>query len=92
MTIEEQQEAIREAAEYELCETLGYWYDIKRVDIENAVGLLFGKLTEKGAVLRSHWADCKAPPSGKAFTAVIDGVCHIADCGCPNTAPLMEKE
>ena len=48
----EKQKLIREAAEYELCETLGYWYDIKRVDIENAVGLLLGKLTEKGAVLK----------------------------------------
>ena len=49
-------------------------------------------LTEKGAVLRSHWADCKAPPSGKAFTAVIDGIGYIADCGCPNTVPLIEKK
>ena len=47
----EKQKLIREAAEHELCETLGYWYGIKRVDIENAVGLLLGKLTEKGAVL-----------------------------------------
>ncbi len=49
-------------------------------------------LTEKGAVLRSHWSDCKAPPSGKAFTTVIDGVHGVADCGCPNTVPLMEKK
>ena len=58
MTIGERQEAIREAAEHELCETLGYWYDIKRVDIENAVGLLLGKLTGKGTVLitEDHYA------------------------------------
>lgn len=53
MTIDERRQAIREAAEHELCETLGYWYDIKRLDIENAVGRLFGKLTENGAVLKT---------------------------------------
>ena len=62
----EKQKLIREAAEHELCETLGYWYDIKRVDIENAVGLLLGKLTEKGAVLHheltSRYVTCICYP------------------------------
>jgi len=62
VTIKEQQQAIREAAEHELCETLGYWYGIKRVDIENAVGLLFGKLTEQGAVFKVDTLP-DAPPS-----------------------------
>ena len=83
MTTEEQREAIREGLAELMKPHVNY--------PEEMADTILAYLTEMGAVLRSHWADCKAPPSGKAFTAVIDGVRHIADCGCPNTAPLIGK-
>ncbi len=93
MKIDEQREAIRASyveALYREMEPLRPSH-ARRWAEDMAVELL-GKATEKGAVLRSHWADCKAPPSGKAFMAVIDGIGYIADCGCPNTVLLMEKK